>query len=172
MSLIQETSRRDALSWRQKSAFKRNFELAAGNRALASLNFEKVFGGLASGEFDGCVYKLVRSGILQPRVVVTDHEGRGLARFRANWTGGGTVDFEDGTRLVWKPTNFWKSEWGFVAADREPVIRFFQQLGVFRSGARVSVPVEGPHIPILALLGWYLLVLWTEEAERREKAAG
>ena len=170
MALLTDSSARDALAWGQRSAFQRNYELAAGPRIIATLRFEKSFGASAAGTFEGMDFRLLRTGILQPRVIVTDADGRALARFRPNWTGGGAVEFNDGVRFLWKATNFWKSEWAFVDAEKTPQLKFFQQMAMFRNGARVSAVSETPYTPVQCILGWYLLVVAAEEAARLDRA--
>lgn len=171
MALLTDPSARDALAWGQRSSFKRHYELTAGSRTFATLRFEKSFGSNAVATFDGREYRLLRTGILQPRVVVTDSDGRALARFRPNWAGGGIVECNGGVRFSWKATNFWKSEWGFVDADKQPHLKFFRQMAMFRAGARVSAVQENAHTPVLCFLGWYLLVLAAEEDARVERAS-
>jgi hypothetical protein len=171
VALLSDSSARDALAWGQRSAFQRNYQLMDGPRLVATLRFEKTFGANAAATFQGREFRLLRTGILQPRVVVTDADGRAVARFRPNWSGGGVVEWNNGVKFSWKATNFWKSEWGFVDAEKNPHLKFFQQLALFRNGARVSAIRETEYTPVQCLLGWYLLVLAAEESARCDRAS-
>jgi len=155
------------LRWTQPSAFRREFTLLAGDQQVGTLRFEKAFGSLATADLAGQRWTLKREGFWQPRVNVRQPgSAANLAVFRANWSGGGTLEFPDGRRYGWKCLNFWGSQWGFLSPDESPMLTFKHD-GVFKTEARAEHEPSSrtlPEAPLLVALGWYLMVLAAEDS--------
>ena len=89
-SLIEIAERQ--LSWTQPNAFKRNYELRAGDDVAATLDFKSSFGSFATGRSgDGC-WTFKRVGFWQTRATIRECErGTEIGSFKNNtWKGGGT----------------------------------------------------------------------------------
>jgi len=90
-----------------------------------------------------------------------------LAVFRPHWGGGGTLHFADGHQAQWRCTNFWRSQWAFVVNEDQIVVRFGHREGFFKASAQLDFDPSSaalPELPLLAALGWYLMILAAEDA--------
>ncbi len=156
------------LKWVQPRRLNRRFELRAGDEVLATLSWQKKWGSLAVAETAGGQWTLKRSGFLRPRVTVRPAGSEAdLALFAAGWWGDGVLEVVGGSRFFWKPTNFWRSEWVWSSSDGIPLLRIKAKARLVRMQGRLNVePTAGsvPELMLLAVVGWYLLVLMSEEA--------
>jgi hypothetical protein len=90
-----------------------------------------------------------------------------VAVFHPQWSSGGNLDFPDGHQLRWRCTNFWGSHWAFVHADNRPSILFHHHEGILKASAKLEIdPADTslPDLPLLVVLGWYLIILTAEDA--------
>ncbi len=81
------------------------------------------------------------------------------------WTGSGPVQFSDGRGYRWTKTSFWRPEWTFAARDGRILIQFFPRASLrMRATVAVDPSARGiRELPVLLLLGWYLLVLMSQD---------
>jgi hypothetical protein len=156
------------LLWTQPKAIRREYQLANGDELIGRLRFEETFGSLASAEVASQNWTFKREGILHPRVTVRiPNSGVDFAVFHRNWSGSGVVEYPDGRQIHWRHTSFWRPEWAFVQAKNRPLLHFKQRTGLIKISARVEFdPADAamPDLPMLAALGWYLLLLSTQAA--------
>jgi hypothetical protein len=154
--------------WTQSKVLRREYQLKKGNETLGQLRFEKSYGSLASAEVASQCWTFKREGFLRPRVNVrTPNSEINLATFWPNWSGGGVVEFPDGHRIHWRCTNFWGSGWSFVQDDSRQLVRFKQHGGFMKISARIefgSADTGLRELPMLAALGWYLMLITAEDA--------
>ncbi|HSB09859.1 MAG TPA: hypothetical protein VLM38_10275 [Blastocatellia bacterium] len=150
------------LKWVQPSAFNMHYELRTNNELAGTLSFRSAFGSFATGESaDGC-WTFKRVGFFQTRVTIrlcgSDHD---LATFRNNtWSGGGTLEFPDGRKLL-ADTNFWQTSLQFSTESGEPLVRF-NTGGMIHLSATIDIwPVAAAlaELPLIVMLGWYLVVM-------------
>ena len=134
------------LVWIQPAARKREHELRAGDELVATLRFQR--GTLADAEAD-------------------------IAAFHPRWTGGGSLEVADGNALKLASANFWQSEWVRLDKD-QPVVRFKGRHGIVKAKGAVEVQAgagERPDLPLLILLGWYLILLHADDAAAATSAS-
>jgi len=134
------------LLWIQPAARKREHELRAGDDLVATLRFQR--GTLADAEAD-------------------------IAAFYPRWTGGGSLEVADGNALKLASANFWQSEWVRLDKD-QPVVRFKGRHGIVKAKGAVEVQAgagERPDLPLLILLGWYLILLHADDAAAATSAS-
>jgi hypothetical protein len=77
------------------------------------------------------------------------------------------VEFSDGRRLRWRNRDFWGSEWSFLREDEQPLMRFKQYGGHMKVSAQleiVTAPTDVSDFPLLAALGWYLMLVTAQDA--------
>ena len=164
-----------SIFWVQPKALQRQFELRTDDQLIATLRFEKAFGTLATAESADGRWTFKRVGFLSPRVTVRRAgEETDLAEYRPRWTGTeGTLAFAAGRQYHWKTANFWATR--FVWRDEGgDLLVTFQSGGkkaklsdVFKTQARVRFEPAGEggdDLPLLTLLGWYLIVLQQEDS--------
>lgn len=156
--------------WVQTDVSHRRYELRARDVVLATLRWENPWGSLAAGETAEGRWTLKREGFLRPRVTVRVAGSDADAAIVAlHWGGTGEVKFADGHEFLWTYMNFWRSEWAFTSTGGEPLFIFRPNLAVTRTEAEIEVGGESlslPELSLLALLGWYLLILIHEETAK------
>jgi hypothetical protein len=163
------------LHWVQPKAFHRCFELRRGEHVVGTLEFRSACGSLALAVTSAGRWTFKRVGFFSPRVTVRrEGEETDLALYRARWTGTeGILEFPDRRTYMWKAANFWATQFGFHRADGGPLVTFSSGSGegglsnLFKSQARVEMPPaarKAEEVPLLVVLGWYLMVLQREDA--------
>jgi hypothetical protein len=156
------------LRWVQPSAFKREYELRAGDEVLATLRWQKTFGSLALAASADGTWSFKRSGFLNPKVTVrVPGSEADVAVLKPGWRGEGTLELSAGRRYPWRNASFWRSEWAFTDEAGEALVQFKPEFAFFKHAAEVTVDPRAaplPDLSLLALLGWYLMVLMSEDA--------
>ena len=155
------------LKWVQPSVLQMNYELRAGEEVVATLRFRSSLGSLATGESgDGC-WSFKRVGFFQTRVTIRRcGEESDIAVFRNDtWRGGGTLELSNGKTYP-ATTNFWQTKLEFQNGAGDPFLRFHQGGLLHLSAAIEILPVASglPELPLLAILGWYLIVMMNMDA--------
>ena len=156
------------LRWAQPGAFTREYELRAGDEVLATLRWQKTFGSLALAAAADGTWTFKRSGFLSPQVTVRlPGSEADVAVLRPGWRGEGALELSAGRRYPWRNTSFWRSEWAFADVAGEPLVQFKPEFAFFKQAAEVTVDPRAaplPDLSLLTLLGWYLMVLMSEDA--------
>jgi hypothetical protein len=163
------------LYWVQPKTFERRFELRTEDDLFGDVRFEKAFGTLATASSATGRWTFKRVGFLNPRVTIRE---AGASDDRAVywpkfWRGDGWLEFVKGSKFHWKSTNFWGSEWGFFNVQEE-LLFVLKQGGekhklsdLLKTQGVVEIGPQGhgeAELPLLLLLGWYLVVLHQEDA--------
>jgi hypothetical protein len=80
----------------------------------------------------------------------------------------GELESRLGPRAEWRSRNFFGTRWGFAGGDGAGLLEFDRKAFVFypRGGVSVShVALRRPDLPLLVVLGWYLVVMsWRDTA--------
>lgn len=164
MSAIKELAGRELLWIRPARQFA--FELRGGDEVIGHLRWER--SSLAAGDMAGQKWTFKRVGFLQTRVTVrAPGSNENSAVFHPSWTGGGTLDLGPGRQLRFSPANFWRTRYDWIDAPDIPLVHF-QGHGLHAWESRVEIEqsaVASREVPLLVVLGWYLLVLWMLDAE-------
>ncbi|HEY3174142.1 MAG TPA: hypothetical protein VGK94_00105 [Candidatus Polarisedimenticolia bacterium] len=158
------------LVWTRTARFSRAWELRSGDEVVASLTWPSTFSSRAVAVADGARWEFLREGTFRARVVLRDGAGGPEpARFERRFGGGGEIVFPDGRRLLWSRGGLIRSTWSFTTSDGFPVVTFSSELRWFRSIERLQIDETArslSELPLLALVGWYLVIL-----TRRNRAA-
>jgi hypothetical protein len=162
----------EELLWIQPAARKREHELRAGEDVVATLCFQR--GSLADAEADAQHWTFKRQGFWHPRITVrVPGSDADIAVFHAHWASGGTLEFADGRTVRLASANFWQSEWVWQEKD-QPLIRFKGRHGIVKAKGAVEIQPGAaglPDVPLLVLLGWYLILLHAEDAAAASSGA-
>jgi hypothetical protein len=162
------------LRWIKPKRSQRRFELHAGEAVVATLTWTR--GASAIGRWADEQYRFGRQGWFRQRVLV--HEGDGdasgvpdepIATFAQR---GGTLTFSDGRTFLWQKPKRWTNERVWVDSAGAVLARFSPANGqttvTLASEPQVA---RAPELPLLVLLGQYLLVLAAQDAEAASTAA-
>jgi hypothetical protein len=142
------------------------FELRAGSEVVGSLRWER--SSLARGEMADQKWTFKREGIWHPHVTVrVAGSDANLGLFQPSWKGGGTLDLQLGRQMRFRPASFWRPRWEWVDALDQPLVHF-KGVGVFKWESQVDIEnaaAKSPDVPLLVVLGWYLIVLSALDAQ-------
>jgi hypothetical protein len=158
------------LFWVQPKTMQRKYELRAGDRTAASLDFKTAFGSFALAVTSEGRWTFKRVGFFSTRVTVRrESEEIDLAVYRPNWSGTqGRLEFMDGRAFTWKTANFWATRYTMIDAAGNALVTY--QSGAeeaklsdfFKDQARVEIDPAArgmADISLLVLIGWYLILL-------------
>lgn len=150
------------LMWSPSRNAKRTYELVARDQTLATLTQPSLWREKRVGESAEGAWTFARMGVWRPRIVIADaNTGAEVATLeRSAWSGKGTLTLPDGRSFAWRSGNLWQSKWVWLDEADQPVMRF-RQLGTFRTrcGVTIDAPSAEPHLMLLAMLGWFLMLV-------------
>jgi hypothetical protein len=156
------------LKWVQPSIRNRVYELRAGDELVARLCWERGRGSPVSAETADGSWTFQREGLFQQRVTVgVGGAETNIAVFKPGWTGSGVLEFVDGRSFRWGPTNFWYNQWAWEYAGGGQLVQLRNDFGLLRTEGHVEVaPLAQalPELPLLSLLGWYLMLLNVQDS--------
>jgi len=145
----------------------RSYQLRGGNELVATLDWSGARGSLATGEASEGSWTFKRAGFLRPRVTVRIEHGSGdLAVLHIGRGRESRLEFTDGRRFAWGPTRTRRRQMGFSDPEGRMVLSLLPRTQRFRYHADVEIGPgmrELAELSLLALLGWYRLVLQMEE---------
>lgn len=162
------------LHWKQKGWLWRESQLLTGDdEVVATLRRPRWWSRAVEVDGIGMRWQMERRGFWRQRIEITSlGTGESPARFDYRWTmTGGTLTFANGTSYVWKQGNLWGTKWVWTDAQGTPVMGF-QTGGVFRLGSDVHLDPNSPAQTLLVFLGWYLILLHTEDVAASAAASG
>lgn len=164
--------------WVQPRRSKPRFELRYGENVLATLVWHKK--GRALGQWDEQRFWFSQQGWFHRRTIIREALPNGDDTFDANTDSlamfvhqgsGGSLVFPDGHLLTWKKPKIWTNGHTWASATTE-LVRL--QPANWRSQVTVTIQPEAatrPETALLVLLGQYLHVRATQDAETAAVAA-
>jgi hypothetical protein len=165
----------DYWEWRESRTARRQDELHYGERVAATLRWQSMFNYLAHAQTSAGAWTFDRPRILSHDVEVREAAtATVVAVVHFKWTGDATLEFADGGRLDWAPTNFWQTQWAFFSPassdDKDRALIVFDDTSGFLE-ARSAVSYRASDLTaeesaLLTTLGRYLMML-----HRRDSAA-
>jgi hypothetical protein len=135
----------------------------ADGEKVATLTWAKSRGSLATGESAEGDWTLKRLGFLRPRVTVREAgSDTDLAVLSMNWVGEGAVVFSDGETFQFERSGFWHPQWSMSDSRGGRLLLLKPDVGWKKKKADVQIedaPTPSKRISLLAILGWYVLIL-------------
>jgi len=135
------------------------YELRSGEEIVASLACESSIDS-ATAETSGGAFELKRFGYANPHVLVRKKGGeKEEARFDSSETEPGLLKLANGRQFHWEG-HLWRAEWAWNATSGDRVVSFKRdfEVGEKHEGS-VEVHGESPHLDLLILVGWYLILI-------------
>lgn len=162
------------LVWVQPARLQQAFELNASDDVVATLRFERA--SLASGETAEQKWTFKREGFWHPHVTIrVPDSDDNVAVFKPAWTGGGSLELPQGRLLRFGAANFWHSQWDWSdVASQAALVHFKSHAGLMKREGQVDIETEAltdPELPLLVVLGWYLLILFARDSAAAGTAA-
>lgn len=163
------------LYWIQPKTMARDFTLHSGTHEYATLKFQSTFGSLAIAVTAQHTWSFKRVGFFNPRVTVRrPNEELDLALYQPSWTGTeGTLTISSGQSFQWRATNFWATKFTFRDSSGKSLLWFKEGAeehhisDLFKTQAIVEIEPhtwQAGELDLLVTLGWYLLILYHEDA--------
>jgi len=162
------------LSWQQPRAFKAEYELRAGDELLAKLWSPSSFSATMGAEIGASQFSLMAEGFFRKRIAVREVGAVGVAAYFQKGGFEGELALADGRGYRWKMMRFWSSRWAFVDDSDRPLVSFQARSQLFRAGCDVEIDPGAltlAELPILVILGWYLLLQLREDSAAVAAAA-
>jgi len=158
------------LRWVKPKWLKRYYELRAGDSVVATLT--RAGGSGAVGEWSGGRYRFAQKGWFHPRIVVSGDPLMETDAPLATFTRGDSVlTFAEGRTFFWRKPSRWKSKRVWMDGAT-PLVEFDPASG-YAAPVVTNTP-EGARLaelPLLLLLGKYLIVRAREETDAAATAA-
>lgn len=155
----------DTLSWIPVG--RRSYQLQGGDELVATLDWAAARGSLAAGEAADGSWTFKRAGFLRPHVTVrVEGSQADLAILHLSRGRESRLDFADGRRFAWGPARGRRGQMAFSDLAGERVVAFLPRAKSFKYSAEVEIgpgKKELAELSLLALIGWYRLVLQIEE---------
>ncbi len=151
------------LKWEQPHALQMEYFLKAESEIAATLRFRSAFSTVAVAESADGSWTFNRYGFFHTGVAIrTCNPETNYALFKNNtWDHGGTLEFPDGRQYLAK-SNFWMTRYSFCTVSGEELLAYQQIGGFVHASAMVSIKPQAsqiPELPVMTLLGWYLIIL-------------
>lgn len=166
MRKIAEVAQQE-LVWVQPARLKQGFELQAMDEVVATLQFER--SSLATAETAEQQWTFKREGFWHPQVTVRlPDSDDNVAVFKPSWMGGGSLEISEGRLLRFGAANFWHSQWDWSDTESQAtLVHFKSRAGLMKTDGQVDIESEAvtySELPLLVVLGWYLLILFARDA--------
>jgi len=163
------------LFWEQPSVMDRSFVLRSGEDIIGTLDFTSAFSSLGEATLGGEKWTFRKGGFLSPKVSVRRSGSKiDLAIYEPDWTGTqGEVRFSTGELYNWSVASIWGTMYTINREDGLELIAYLSGSkkkkfsNIFKQQAQMIIAPEAwqiKELPILVLLGWYLVILHHEDS--------
>ncbi|MDX2115519.1 MAG: hypothetical protein SFZ24_07850 [Planctomycetota bacterium] len=166
------------LRWTKSDAAPRRYELAAhGSDVVATLQWARSSGSLATLQTAAGTWTLKRTGFLSPRITVRKpgHPADVAVFIPSGWGGSGTLAISGGGTYHWRHHGLWRQTHSFHALSDEPLVTVGPAAGWLHRSADVALAPaarSSPDADLLAGLAWYLVLMGEEDAAMVAASSG
>jgi len=161
--------------WEQPKVSQRNFFLRSEEATFGQLEFNSSFSTMAVATLGDVQWTLKRVGFFSTRITIRQAGSVvDFATYHPKWTGSqGLVRFASGEEYTWNVANFMSTRYTFSRTGGLELITYLSGSrtkkfpNIFKQDARVSIAPDAwltKELPILVLLGWYLVILQNEDS--------
>jgi hypothetical protein len=146
------------LSW-VKSNLKGRYELIANGPILGSLQRVGFWKFASRAEFKNQSWCFQRTGLGSTQIL-QQPEDRAIARFSANWLGGGMLTFVDGRQFQLTTKGFCRPVWSWIDDQGRKLLDVTpHNKSVVLVGA-----VDNSYLPVLIMLSWHQILQANDDA--------
>jgi hypothetical protein len=150
------------LVWKQRSVFKSEYELRAGDGLVAEILFRGTLKTVSTARSeDGC-WTLREAGILHSRTLIRpcDSEDVVATFYPKTWSSRGMLELKNGARYFIKARPF-RSRTEVKSSEDAPPVLTFKTEGFWRTQTHVEFHASASSVsdlPLLVLFGFYYIV--------------
>lgn len=143
---------------------------------FATLTWLKVFGSLAEASTADGRFTLKRGGFLRPFVTIRDPVmDDDIAVLRIGLLRHATLEFSNGRRITLVSKRFFGFEWELVDENGQRLCRIQMRSAMMKRSGDVTIfeaVKKDRDLTIMLAIGWYAMVLMSEEGADVAAAAG
>ena len=141
----------------------RGFQLKCNGETVGSLQKTSFWSTEFQAETARGSWRFRRTGCFRTGTEIVDSTTSApIARFKSNWSGGGTLAFCDGMTFRISCKGFWRPVWTVWAESGQPVLHLHSR------GKTVELPGNGQFsedkLSLLAIFAWHTMRRAEEEA--------
>jgi hypothetical protein len=162
------------LYWEQPKLSQQNFVLRSADDSFAQLNFVSTFNSTARATTADGGWVIKQSGFFSNQVNLRLEDSQvELASYQPNWLGtSGEIQFSMGVKYRWNVVGATGSRFN-ISMDGNELITYISGArdrkfsNLFKQQAQMVMAADAWQIndlPVLVLLGWYLVILHYENA--------
>jgi hypothetical protein len=145
------------LTWIKSN--KGRYELTANGPILGSLQRVGFWKSSSWAEFKDQSWSFQRSGLGNTQILQQPGD-RPIARFNANWLGGGMLTFADGRQFQLVTKGFCRPVWSWMDNDKRKLLDVTpDNKSVLLVGA-----VDNSYLPVLIMLSWHQILQANDDA--------
>ena len=159
------------LRWKRPHLFTNSYELRTGDQVLGTISRSGTFKERTWVETEGQQWLFTRVGFSRKKIVIysgyspdnppaTLYPEAELASIQRSWRGNGELIFRDGRSYTWTHPGFWNPTWFWTDLSNIPLITLKRNRWLEIQPSASDLP----DLPLLTLLGVYLMVVIQEEA--------
>jgi len=139
------------------------FELKAGDTAVARLHWRSASGSFATATTARGALTIKRAGFLNPKILVREAgTERTVGILHVHWSVS-SLELKGGRTYRWMRKSFWVPTWEFDDANGQNLLRIepAREGSHLVGGLLTLAPaaLANPDLEMLLLLGWYFVVL-------------
>lgn len=148
--------------WKQRSVFKSEYELRAGDGPVAEILFRGTLKTVSTARCkDGC-WTFREAGVFRSRTLIRPCDSQDVVAtfFPKTWTSSGILELKNGARFFVKARPL-RSRTEVRSSEDAPPLVTFKTEGFWRTRTRVEFHASAsslPDLPLLVLFGYYYIV--------------
>ena len=154
------------LQWSRPSIWKRQYELREHGAVVARIEWPSWVGCQAVAQTRSGELALERTGFLR-QVITVRRAGSELplATMRPRFGGSGTIEIAGGRRYHWGKPSFWRTLRVLLDDSGRPLVHVQPSWLGGCADVTIAPGAESlDDLPLLLVFGWYLTVLYNEDA--------
>jgi hypothetical protein len=161
-----EETKGQNLYWRQPKRLRNEFVFGSQNQTWGTLQYQEdhyIRRATAKTADRQWNFKYTRFSL--PKVTITQHHNL-IAQtiLETNWGWRGTLILPNEGRYTWELIDETEKGFRFLTDDGYPLISFHPRFGFLKLEAQVDIAPSvshHPHLPLLTMLGWFLILIRT-----------
>jgi len=159
-----EATKGQTLQWKQQKRLRSEYQLHSQDHLWGTLQFEKnQFLPRATAQTANQEWGFKYTRFSLPKVTVQKKNDLvAQAIIETNWGWRGTMILAEGPRYTWKSIEYAEKEFCFLSPDNHPMVFIQPYTSFLKLEAEVEIDpavLHHPHLPLMVMVGWFLVLL-------------